>query len=264
MFQKKKCLYLHKSLLTDNMKIPKEQHEVLYPHVSVDCVLLGVYEDRLCVLLAERKNAGTDHTEYKLPGSLIYETEDLDEAAYRVLNETTGLKRVPLKQFRSFGSPSRTKNKEDVQWLENASKMKIDRIVTVGYLALCKNGKKTNPASKYESVKWFPIDGLPRLPFDHKEIVDAAVEEIRNWIETEPSIVFDYLPAKFTAYQLRRTYEIIYNREMDVRNFHKKMNSLEYVVPTDDVEAGVAHRAARYYRFDKVKYNKQRSKFNKN
>ena len=69
---------------------------------------------------------------------------------------------------------------------------------------------------------------------------------------------------KFTAFQLRRTYEIIYNKEMDVRNFHKKMSSLEYIVPTDEIETGVAHRAARYYRFDKVKYNKLHSKFNKN
>lgn len=237
---------------------------MLYPHVSVDCVLLGVNEDKLCVLLVERKVAGSDKKNYKLPGSLIYESEDLDTAAYRVLNEATGLKRVPLKQFRSFGSPSRTKNKEDVQWLENASKMKIDRIVTIGYLALCKISKKANPTAKYESMLWAPVDEMPHLPFDHKEIVDAAVQEIRNWIEVEPSIVFDYLPSKFTAYQLRRTYEIIYNKEMDVRNFHKKMNSLEYIVTTDEMEVAVAHRAARYYRFDKVKYNKLHSKLNKN
>lgn len=246
------------------MKTQMENKEMLYPHVSVDCVLLGVNEDKLCVLLVERVIEGSDEKHYKLPGSLIYEHEDLDEAAYRVLHEATGLKRVPLKQFRSFGSPSRTKNKEDVRWLENASKLKIDRIVTIAYLALSKIGRKSNPTNKYNSLAWFPIDELPHLPFDHKEIVEAAVEEIREWIEKEPSIVFDYLPPKFTAYQLRRTYEIIYNKDMDVRNFHKKMSSLEYVVSTEEVEVGVAHRAARYYRFDKVKYNKLHSRFNKN
>lgn len=249
--------------LNDTVKTMNERKETLYPHVSVDCVLLGVNDDKLCVLLTERKNAGTDKIEYKLPGSLIYETEDLDDAAYRVLNETTGLKRVALRQFRSFGSPSRTKNKEDVQWLENASKMKIDRIVTVAYLALCKIRGKMKTDVNDDSVKWAPIDEMPRLPFDHKEIVEEAAREIRKWIEIEPSIVFNYLPLKFTAYQLRRTYEIIYNKEFDVRNFHKKMNSLEYVVATDEMEVGVAHRSARYYKFDKVKYNKQRSKINK-
>lgn len=246
------------------METHEENDEMLYPHVSVDCVLLGINEDKLSVLLVERKNVNGELIGYKLPGSLIYEKEDLDEAAYRILNEATGLKRVLLRQFRCFGSPSRTKNKEDVVWLENISRMKIGRLITVAYLALCKNGKKSNPASRYDSIRWFPVDNLPRLPFDHLEITEAAVKEIRNWIEKEPAIVFDYLPIKFTAYQLRRTYEIIYNKEMDVRNFHKKMNSLEYVVATDDIQDGVAHRAARYYRFDKVKYNKQRSKFNKN
>lgn len=246
------------------METQKENNEMLYPHVSVDCVLLGANDDKLSVLLVERGNMDSSEIAYKLPGSLIYESEDLDDAAHRVLNETTGLKRIPLKQFRCFGSPSRTENREDVQWLEKVSNMKIDRIVTVAYLALCKVKKKSLIEAQENSARWFPIDELPRLPFDHKEIVAAAVEEIRAWMEAEPAIVFDYLPLKFTAYQLRRTYEIIYNKEMDVRNFHKKMNTLEYIVPTEDIEAGVAHRAARFYRFDKVKYNKQRSKFNKN
>ena len=60
------------------------------------------------------------------------------------------------------------------------------------------------------------------LAIDHKEIIEAAIQEIRNWVEKEPAIIFDYMPMKFTAFQLRRTYEVIYNREMDVRNFHKE------------------------------------------
>lgn len=247
------------------MESQQENNRMLYPHVSVDCVLLGVNNDKLCVLLVERKDADSDRVEYKLPGSLIYENEDLDDAAYRVLVEATGLKRVQLRQFRSFGSPSRTSNKEDVHWLENACKMKVERIVTIAYLALCKIGKRTfSSSARFDSTLWCPIDELPRLPFDHKEIVTAAVEEIRSWIDVEPSIVFEYLPLKFTAYQLRRTYEIVYNRELDVRNFHKKINAQPYIVATDDIEEGVAHRAARYYRFDKVKYNQIRAKFNKN
>lgn len=234
----------------------------LYPHVSVDCVLLGIDKEELCVLLAERKDAGTGKTEYKLPGSLIYENEDLDEAAYRILKESTGLKRVSLRQFRSFGSPNRTANKEDVQWLENASRMKIGRIVTIAYLALCKV-RKMKPDKKYGASQWTPISQLPRLPFDHKEIIEEAVKEIRNIIDQEPAIVFQYLPFKFTALQLRRTYEILYDKELDVRNFHKKMISLEYVVLTEEREKDVAHRSARYYKFDKVKYNQLRSKLNR-
>ena len=229
------------------MDTQNENREMLSPYVSVDCVLLGINDDKLTVLLAERKSEEGELIGYKITGSLIYEHEDLDDAAYRILNDSTGLKRVQLKQFRCFGSPARTSNRLDVMWLEATSKL----------------SRKTCPADKSDSIRWCPIDELPRLPFDHKEIIEAAIQEIRNWVEKEPAIIFDYMPMKFTAFQLRRTYEVIYNREMDVRNFHKKMNSLDYVVPTEDMQDGVAHRAARYYRFDKVKYNQQRSKFNK-
>ncbi|MDH6304155.1 8-oxo-dGTP diphosphatase [Parabacteroides sp. PF5-5] len=239
-----------------------EKKETLYPHVSVDCVLLGIDNEQLNVLLVERKDAGTGKTEFKLPGSLIYESEDLDEAAHRVLSETSGLKRVPLKQFQAFGSPLRTANKKDVEWLEKSSNMKIDRIVTIAYLALCKV-RKTKPDAKFGVVQWIPVNQLPELPFDHLEIIRAAIREIRVWTEIEPAIIFSHLPSLFTALQLRKTYEVIYDKELDVRNFHKKMNSLSYIVQTDETEQGVAHRSARYYRFDKVKYNKLRSKLNK-
>ncbi|MDR2118531.1 MAG: NUDIX domain-containing protein [Tannerellaceae bacterium] len=243
------------------MQTTRESKETLYPHVSVDCVLLGIHNECLCVLLTERLNAGTGNTEYKLPGSLIYETEDLDEAACRILNETTGLKRVALKQFRSFGSPQRTANREDVLWLENASKMKIGRIVTVAYLALCKV-RKIKISEKYGSARWTPVASLPRLPFDHGEIIAEAVREIRIWLDREPAIVFDYLPPLFTASQLRRTYEIIYNKGIDVRNFHKKINAMEYVAPTEETEQGRPHRSARYYRFDRKEYGRIRAKLN--
>ena len=94
-------------------------------------------------------------------------------------------------------------------------------------------------------------------------MVEAAVSESRQWVEKEPAIIFGYLPTKFTALQLRHVYEVIFNRKMDVRNFHKKMTSLDYITLTDDIQDGVSHRAARYYRFDKVKYNRHRSKLNK-
>lgn len=245
------------------METQKSKKEILYPHVSVDCVLLSVVDDKLCVLLAEltREN---NKKGFKLPGSLIYETEDLDQAASRILKESTGLTRIPLKQFQSFGDPERTKNKDDVHWLENASKLKVGRIVTVAYLALCKVRKRMNTNERYNTAHWLPVDELPRLLFDHETIIKAAVQEIRRWVDIEPKIVFDYLPSKFTATELRRTYEIIYNKRLDVRNFHKKMNSLGYIVPTDEMEEGVPHRSARFYRFDQAKYKKIYSKLSNN
>ncbi len=233
------------------------------PYVSVDCVLLGINEDKLSVLLVERKLLENNAVGYKLPGSLIYETEELDDAALRVMKEAVGYTQMSLRQFHTFGSVARTANKEDILWLEKESHTKVTRIVTVVYLALSKKGKTVNNLDKNEMMRWFPVEDLPDLPFDHKSIVEESVNEIRNWVEREPAIIYEYLPSKFTAFQLRRTYEIIYNKKFDVRNFQKKMNLLGYIVPTDEMEVGVPHRAARYYRFNKVKYNKLRSSLNK-
>ena len=233
------------------------------PYVSVDCVLLGINEDKLSVLLVERKLLENNAVGYKLPGSLIYETEELDDAALRVMKEAVGYTQMSLRQFHTFGSVARTANKEDILWLEKESHTKVTRIVTVVYLALSKKGKMVHNLDKNETMRWFPVEDLPDLPFDHKSIVEESVNEIRNWVEREPAIIYEYLPSKFTAFQLRRTYEIIYNKKFDVRNFQKKMNLLGYIVPTDEMEVGVPHRAARYYRFNKVKYNKLRSSLNK-
>lgn len=233
------------------------------PYVSVDCVLLGINEDKLSVLLVERKLLEKNAVGYKLPGSLIYETEELDDAALRVMKEAVGYTQMSLRQFHTFGSVARTANKEDILWLEKESHTKVTRIVTVVYLALSKKGKTVNSLDEHETMRWFPVEDLPDLPFDHKSIVEESVNEIRNWVEREPAIIYEYLPSKFTAFQLRRTYEIIYNKKFDVRNFQKKMNLLGYIVPTDEMEVGVPHRAARYYRFNKVKYNKLRSSLNK-
>mgnify|MGYP000155166902 CR=1 FL=1 len=87
------------------MDTQNENREMLSPYVSVDCVLLGINDDKLTVLLAERKSEEGELIGYKLPGSLIYENEDLDDAAYRILNDSTGLKRVQLKQFRCLLLP---------------------------------------------------------------------------------------------------------------------------------------------------------------
>lgn len=103
-----------------------EQTETLYRlannHISVDCVVVGFDGDGLCILLVKRDGVD-DSGEFhgmKLPGSLIYEDEDLDEAAARVLFELTGLKNVNLMQFKAFGSKNRTNDPRDVLWLERA------------------------------------------------------------------------------------------------------------------------------------------------
>jgi ADP-ribose pyrophosphatase YjhB (NUDIX family) len=194
----------------------------------------------------------------KLPGSLIYQQEDADAGAYRVLNELTGIKKITLRQFKSFTSPQRTANTDDVAWLETTYHNKIDRLITIAYLSLGKTNRKLNFVSKYKTVSWCPISELPLMPFDHNQIVEEALNEIRSWVEMEPAVLFELLPAKFTIADLRHLYEEIYHRKYDVRNFHKKIIRMEYIVPLEEKQENVSHRAARYYKFDRVIYNKQK------
>lgn len=229
-------------------------------HISVDCVVVGFDGEQLKVLLVKRANEveGEILHDMKLPGSLIYMDEDLDEAAKRVLNELTGLKNVNLIQFKAFGSKDRTKDPKDVRWLERAMKSKVERIVTVAYLSLVKIDRTLSRSVDDYHACWVALGDVKELAFDHNLIIKEAMKSIRQYVDTNPSYLFDLLPRKFTASQLRTLYELVYGKQIDVRNFHKKVAMMEYVVPLEERQQGVAHRAARYYRFDKKIYNKVR------
>ena len=228
-------------------------------HVSVDCVLIGFDGERFRVLLVKQADKQEGMNDMKLPGSLIYDDEDLDDAAKRVLGELTGLKNVKMMQFKAYGSKDRTRNPKDVLWLERFHRLdekKIDRIVTIAYLALVKIDRKFERLSTKYDARWMPVDEVRSLAFDHLQIMQDALMYIRHYVEISPALLFDLLPRKFTATQLRSLYQLVYSREFDVRNFHKKMGQMTYIVPLDEKEVGVSHRAARYYKFDRILYNK--------
>lgn len=242
------------------MRNMNEKQPLANNHISVDCVVAGFDGEQLKVLLIRRagEENGKIFHDMKLPGSLIYMDEDLDEAAKRVLYELTGLKNVHLTQFKAFGSKDRTKDPKDVHWLEHAMSMKVERIVTVAYLSLVKIDRALNRGLEAYQAEWVALPDIKALAFDHNLIIREALAFIRQYVDANPAALFDLLPRKFTALQLRRLYELVYGKQLDVRNFHKKIALMGYVVPLEEKEQGVAHRAARYYRFDKKVYNKLR------
>ncbi len=234
--------------------------EMINPHVSVDCVVLGFDGEHLKVLLVRQTgHEGSGfYNNLKLPGSLIYNDEDLDEAARRVLCELTGVKGLHLIQFRAFGSKDRTNNPKDIKWLERFHRLsrKVGRIVTIAYLTMVKIDKKlTRLSDRYEAC-WTDVDALRPLAFDHNQIIGEALWFVRQYVRIRPAALFDLLPKRFTAAELRTLYETIYGREFDVRNFHKRIARMKYVLPLEEFQTGVAHRAARYYKFDRKSYNK--------
>lgn len=215
-----------------------------YPYaraaLAVDCVVFGVDEGDLKVLLIQRKLQPFQHA-WALPGGFMRIDETLDEAARRELEEEAGVTDVYLEQLYTFGALDRDPR---------------DRVVTAAYYALAKlSDHRIRAATDAMGVGWFPLDDLPKLAFDHAEIVTSAHDRLRGKVRYAP-VGFELLPQRFSLTQLQKLYEIILGTELDKRNFRKKILSMDLLVETDEVEQGVRHRAARLYRFDRRKYDR--------
>ena len=229
------------------------KNQTINPYVSVDCVLLGFDGTQLNVLLVRQSDSGGENSTggYKLPGSLIYMDENLDEAAARVLKQLTGLVQVNMMQFKAFGGPDRLKNPADSVWLERFHHLEhhIERIVTIAYTALLRIDRRMEKLDGGYEARWTPLAEMPGLAFDHNEIVREAVESVRGRSLLDPTLLFGLLPRKFTAAQLRTVMETVQGVRLDVKNFHKKLATMPYVIPLEEKEDGVGHRAARYYKY---------------
>lgn len=208
------------------------------PAVTVDCAVFGVDEEDLKVLLVQR---GLEPFlgRWALPGGFVREDEGVDEAARRELEEETGLARVFLEQLFTFGAPGRDPR---------------GRVISVAHYALVKLADhRVRAATDAREARWFPVRDTPPLAFDHDRILQAALARLQGKVRYQP-LGFELLPQKFTLTQLQRVYEKILERPLDKRNFRKKLLAMDLLVELDEVEQGVAHRAARLYRFDRRKY----------
>jgi len=224
------------------------------PHLSVDCVVFGFDGQNLKVLLIEQVYDQAGRTgKFKLPGDLIIEQEDLDDATKRVLHELTGLSDIFLTQFGVFGHPKRISDPKDLDWLESASGAKITRVVTTAYLSLIKLDSTKHENVVNAKASWHRVQSLPRLAFDHEEIVHAGLRALKQKLKFEP-VVFELLPGKFTIRQIQNVYECILGQKLDNRNFRKKLLKAPYLEAMNEKQDGVAHKPARYYCFNKEKY----------
>jgi len=208
--------------------------------VAVDDVIFTIINDKLEVLLVKRW-VEPFKWQWAIPGGFVLDNESLDEAAYRELKEETNISDVYLEQLYTFGDPNRDPR---------------GHVVAVSYLALTPREKVSLKAgSDAQEAKFFPINKLPKLAFDHKDIIKLALERLRGKL-TYSNIAKFLLPEKFTLTQLQKVYEIILERELDTRNFRKKIEKLWIIEPTWEKEVGVNHRPALLYKFkhDKLVY----------
>lgn len=229
-----------------------ERHREYLPHLSIDCVIFGFHDGELKVLLLKWKHVGG----WSLPGGYIGLTESLDAAAQRVLAERTGLREVYLQQFGAFGGLERGERATISSFLEGFG-MQVpenfsfaSRVVTIGYVALVDFEKATpTPDVFAEDCRWWDFKGRPRLLFDHDQIVVKALETLRQQLDYQP-LGPNLLPDKFTMPELQRLYETVLGRELDRRNFQRKVQDLGLVVRLAERRTGGAHRAPYLYRFD--------------
>ena len=220
------------------------KYEYARPALTVDCVVFGLDEDDLKVLLIQR-DIPPFEGKWALPGGFVRVDESLDDAALRELAEETGVEKVYLEQLYTVGDLGRDPR---------------ERVVTVAYYALVRlSSHKVKAATDARQALWFAIDDLPKLAFDHDKILEIAHERLRGKVRYQP-IGFELLPQKFTLRQLQHLYEVILDRELDKRNFRKKILGMEVLEELDEVETDVAHRAARLYRFDKRAYKAMTTK----
>jgi len=213
-------------------------------NVSIDCVIFGFEKNVLEILLVKRARK-PNQGKWALPGGFIKKEELVDVAANRILLETTGINNIYLEEIAVFDGVKRYP-----YW----------RVFTIGHFALIspENYSITAGVDTTE-VKWFKIDELPKLPFDHHEIIDVALTKLRTRVRYRP-IGFELLPDKFSLPQLQKLYEAILGKNLDKRNFRKKISKMDLIRKLKEKEVTSKARAAYLYKFDKHNYSKLKEK----
>lgn len=222
------------------------KHTYQYPRaaLTVDCVVFGFEDSDLQVLLI-RRAIPPFKDRWALPGGFVRVEETLDDAARRELVEETGLKDVFLEQLYTFGTVDRDPR---------------ERVVSVAYYALVRPGDHVTAASTDAAeARWFSIQDIPALAFDHSTILDTALKRLRGKLTYQP-IGFELLPPKFTLTQLQRLYEAVLGGEIDKRNYRKKVLSFDLLIPLKEQHRDGPHRPAQLFRFDPVKYERLKKK----
>lgn len=216
----------------------ENQYCYRYPHpaVTTDCVIFGFDGERLQVLLIER-GIEPFKGKWAFPGGFIKMDESAEEGALRELREETGLDNAYIEQFHTFSDPNRDPR---------------ERVITIAYLALVRL-QEVKAGDDAAAARWFPIDEIPSLAFDHDHILRIALQRLREQLHFQP-IGFELLPEKFTMKELQTLYESILGVSFDRRNFSKKMMHLELLIELDETVWPTRKREAKLFKFNSMKY----------
>lgn len=215
-----------------------------YPHpaVTTDCVIFGFDGERLQVLLIER-GIEPFKGRWAFPGGFIKMDETAEEGALRELKEETGMENAFMQQFHTFSNPLRDPR---------------ERVITIAFYALVRI-QEVKGGDDAASARWFPLDEIPALAFDHDHMLRMATQRLRQEIHFHP-IGFELLPEKFTLRELQSLYEAILGITFDRRNFAKKMLHLEILNELDETVWPTPKREAKLFSFNAGKYEELKRK----
>jgi 8-oxo-dGTP diphosphatase len=210
---------------------------------SVDCIIFGYSEGKIKALLIKRAIEPYENF-WAVPGDLVYPTEDLPQAAERILLELTGLSHIQMHQSQSFGKPNRHPQ---------------GRVITIAYFALIRIEDFEIKASSWaDDIKWTAMDEIPELAFDHNFILSETYALLKQKLLNEP-VCFDLLPERFTLNEMQQLYEFALETEMDKANFRKKIKYVP-MIAHDEKQQNVKHRPAKLFSFNKKEYSNQVAK----
>ena len=208
------------------------------PHLAaVDCIIFGFADAELKLLIIKRTFEPCQGL-WSLMGGFVGPGESVDEAAYRVLNDLTGLKDLYMTQLYTHGEIERDPGA---------------RVISTSYYALIKILDIDPDHVMISNACWCPIHDLPELIFDHGKMVEMALQSLRDEAHRKP-IGFELLPRKFTIPQLQQLYEAIYQVPFDKRNFRKQILKMNLLDRLDEKDKGNSRKGAWLYSFNENKY----------
>ncbi|MFE3870552.1 NUDIX domain-containing protein [Flavobacterium sp. ZS1P70] len=223
--------------------------DIYIPNLSVDCVVFGFHDVTLKVLVTRLK----DKDLWALPGGYVLKTENLMEAANRILYSRTGAENIYLQEFKVFSELNRSGGVfdefPDTLWNKQ-------RFLSVGFYALVDFHQVNLVMDDIsDACEWKSIEELPNFMMDHRSIFDKALITLRKQLNHKP-IGYNLLPEKFTMPELQKLYEIILAKKLNRGNFYRKMLRYDILIKLDESRKGGAHKAPDLYQFDIEKYEK--------
>lgn len=179
-----------------------------YPahYVTTDIVVFTFREQRLQALLIRRGEA-PHKGQWALPGGFLRPDEEIEDCARRELAEETSLAEFFLEPFATVGTIGRDPR---------------GRVITVAHLALVRWEPKVRGGTDAADARWFGVDALPPLAFDHDGIIRAARAKMEQMLQDSPLLLLKFLPEEFSVEDMQALHAAVLAPSRARRAFYRK------------------------------------------